>query len=118
MRFNKPVRAAELAAIGRAMGVAREEYDDERAAEEAIAGVTELATAIGLPAGLAELGVAEEELPGLSRQALGVSRLIVNNPREPTEQDLIEILRAAWRGELAPAGAHGRSAIGSAGSPP
>jgi alcohol dehydrogenase class IV len=101
MRFNRPVRLAELAAIGRAMGVSRDVDDDEPAAEEAIAGVAELASAVGLPANLAELGVGEEELPELSRQALGVTRLIVNNPRQLGEEELLQILRAAWRGELA-----------------
>jgi alcohol dehydrogenase len=101
MRFNQPVRAAELAAIGRAMGAAGEDDADEHGAEAAIATVAALAGAIGLPDSLAELGVAEGELEGLARQALGVKRLIVNNPRQLAEQDLLEILRAAWRGELA-----------------
>jgi alcohol dehydrogenase len=100
MRFNRPARLAELAAIGRAMAVSGGAHDDEPAAEEAIAGVAELARKVGLPASLAELGVAEEELPELARLALGVSRLIVNNPRELGEKELLEILRAAWRGEL------------------
>jgi alcohol dehydrogenase class IV len=101
MRFNRSARVAELAAIGRAMGVADDGTSDERAAEEAIGGVAKLAGAVGLPASLAELGVAEEELTGLAREALGVGRLIVNNPRELGEEELLEILRAAWRGELA-----------------
>jgi alcohol dehydrogenase len=100
MRFNRPVRVAELAAVGRAMGVAGEEHGDERAADAAVAGVAELAAAVGLPTSLAELGVAEGELPQLASQALSVSRLIANNPRALGEGELIEILRAAWRGEL------------------
>jgi alcohol dehydrogenase len=100
MRFNKTARIPELAVIARAMGVAREDADE--AADAAIAAVAALAAAVGLPLSLAELGVAEEELEELARQALGVSRLIVNNPRELHEDDLLEILRAAWRGELAP----------------
>jgi alcohol dehydrogenase class IV len=103
MRFNRPARTAELATIGRAMGVSSERDDDERAADAAIAGVAALATALGIPPSLAELSLAEEELPELARGALGVSRLIVNNPRELGEKELLEILRAAWRGELAPA---------------
>jgi alcohol dehydrogenase len=99
MRFNRPARVAELAAIGRAMGVDGGE-DDERAADAAISGVAELATAVGVPPSLAELDIAEKELPELARQALGVSRLIVNNPRELGEEELLEILRSAWRGEL------------------
>jgi alcohol dehydrogenase class IV len=101
MRFNKPARVGELAAIGRAMGVSGDEDDDELAADAAVAGVAELSTAVGVPSSLAQLGVADEELGELARQALGVSRLIVNNPRELRERELLEILRAAWRGELA-----------------
>ncbi len=99
MRFNRPVRVSELASVGRAMGVTRDD-DDEHAADAAIAAVAELASAVGVPGSLAELGVSEDELPALARQALGVSRLLVNNPRECSEADLTEILRAAWRGEL------------------
>jgi alcohol dehydrogenase len=101
MRFNRPVRVSELAAVGRAMGVSGDGDDDERDADLAIAAVAELATAVGVPSSLAELQVSEQELPELARMALGVSRLIVNNPRELGEEDLLEILRAAWRGELA-----------------
>ena len=103
MRFNRPARVAELAAIGRAMAVSTDGDDDERAADAAIVGVASLATAVGIPSSLAELSVSEQDLPELARQALGVSRLVINNPRELGEAELLEILRAAWRGELAPA---------------
>ncbi|MGB0091355.1 MAG: iron-containing alcohol dehydrogenase [Solirubrobacteraceae bacterium] len=99
MRFNQPVCVLELAAIGRAMGVASAEPGDQGAAEKAIGGVLELARAVGVPSSLAELDVAENELPELARQALTVSRLLVNNPRKAGEEELLEILRAAWRGE-------------------
>jgi alcohol dehydrogenase class IV len=118
MEFNQPVRASELAAVGRAMGAAGDEDDDEDSARAAVAAVAALAIAVGVPRSLAELGVSEQELPELARQALGVTRLVVNNPREPVEADLIEILRAAWRGALAPAAARERSASGSPESVP
>jgi alcohol dehydrogenase len=116
MRFNLAERVSELAAVAGAMGLPVEAHDDDRSAQSAIGGVAALAVEAGIPASLAELGVAEDELPGLASQALGVGRLIVNNPREPTAQDLTEILRAAWRGELAPGAARARSAAGSPGS--
>ena len=102
MRFNRPVRVAELAAVARAMGAGAGD-DDEAAADAAIAAVAALAGALGIPASLAELSLAQEDLPELARQALGVSRLIVNNPRAAGEAELLDILDAAWRGELAPA---------------
>jgi alcohol dehydrogenase len=116
MRFNLADRVSELAAIAAAMGVAEEARDDDREARAAITAVAELAVEVGVPGSLAELGVAEDELPELASQALGVARLIVNNPRQPTAQDLTELLRAAWRGELAPGAAPARSAAGSPGS--
>jgi alcohol dehydrogenase len=100
MAFNRPVRTAELAALGRAMGAAGDEAEDEAAAGRAIAAVAELARAVGVPASLAELGVEEGELPELARLALGVTRLIANNPRDLGEAELAGILDAAWRGEL------------------
>jgi alcohol dehydrogenase len=118
MEFNRPVRTTELAAIGRLMGAASEGDDEEDGARAAVAAVAGLAAQVGLPSSLAELGVSERELPELARQALGVTRLVINNPREPGEEELIEILRAAWRGELAPAGARERSASRSPGSAP
>jgi alcohol dehydrogenase class IV len=104
MHFNYEARVGELAAIGRAMGVSGEEHDDEQSARQAIAAVAALAIEVGVPPSLASLHVAEEELPQLARQALGVSRLIANNPRALGERALVEILDAAWRGDLAPWG--------------
>jgi alcohol dehydrogenase len=101
MRFNQTVRAPELAAIARAMRVSAAGGDDQQAAGAAITAVAELAGALGIPASIATLGVDEGELAELARQALGVTRLIANNPRPLTEEDLVGILRAAWRGELA-----------------
>jgi alcohol dehydrogenase len=100
MAFNRPARVAELAVVARAMAVAGDDDDDEAAADAAIAGVASLAEAVGVPASLAELGIEERELPELANQALGVARLIANNPRELGEADLAEILGSAWRGEL------------------
>jgi alcohol dehydrogenase len=101
MRFNLPARSVELAQIGRAIGVAAGEHDDARAAREAVAAVAALAVDVGVPESLAELGVAEQELEELALQALGVGRLIDNNPRQLGQVELLEILAAAWRGELA-----------------
>ena len=85
--------------IGNGFGWAWVVLGDSRGAQRVLTALD--ASAVGLPTSLAELDVAEGELPGLARQALGVGRLIVNNPRELGEEELLEILRAAWRGELA-----------------
>jgi alcohol dehydrogenase len=46
-----------------------------------------------VPATLREIGVRREDLPAVADQALGVERLIRNNPRP---EDALAILEAAW----------------------
>ncbi|WP_440711764.1 iron-containing alcohol dehydrogenase [Herbiconiux sp. YIM B11900] len=73
------VRTAELADVGRALGVAAE-VSAESAAELAIRRVHELMRQIGLPASLTELGVASSELEGIVTAAARISRLVDNAP--------------------------------------
>ena len=66
---------------------------------------TSWACRIGLPASLAEIGVAREDLRGMAEASVGIRRLIDNNPR-PLDADALErILEAAWRGRLSAAAA-------------
>ncbi len=60
---------------------------------------TTLGRRIGLPASLAEIGVAREDLRRMAEASVGIKRLIDNNPR-PLDADALErILDAAWHGE-------------------
>lgn len=93
MRFNLPVREAEMAEIARAMGE-----------DDAVSAVAQLAADVGVPSSLAEIGIIEDELGDLAEQATAVTRLLHNNPREAGVPELREILAAAWRGDLAPPG--------------
>jgi alcohol dehydrogenase len=73
--------------------------------------VHELGLQIGLPASLAEIGVAQSDLRGMAEASVGIKRLIDNNPR-PLDADSLEaILDAAWHGDPArlrtPLAAHG-----------
>ena len=55
--------------------------------------MTELVEALPLERRLCEVGVREEHLPMLARDALLVQRLLVNNPREVTYADALAIYR-------------------------
>jgi len=88
MEFNRPVREAELAELAGAMGV-----------NEPVEHVHELGLRIGLPASLAEIGVAHEDLRGMAEASVGIKRLIDNNPRRLDADALERILDAAWHGE-------------------
>jgi alcohol dehydrogenase len=94
MRFNRVVRADELSAVAEAMGC------QEHTADAAIDAVAALAAEIGLPATLAELDLEYSELPALAGQALGIGRLVANNPRTLDLVGATSILNAAWHGDL------------------
>jgi alcohol dehydrogenase len=88
MEFNRPVREPELAELERVFGA------------EPVAFVHELGRRIGLPASLAEIGVAREDLRGMAEASVGIKRLIDNNPRPLDVDGLERILEAAWEGRL------------------
>ncbi len=50
----------------------------------------------GLPATLSQAEVTEADLPMLAEDAMQQQRLLVNNPREVTQDDALEIYRAAY----------------------
>jgi alcohol dehydrogenase len=88
MEFNRPVSERELAALERVFGA------------EPVTFVHDLGQRIGLPASLAEIGVARADLRGMAEASSGIKRLIDNNPR-PLDADALErILEAAWEGRL------------------
>jgi alcohol dehydrogenase len=91
MEFNRPARVAELASLATEMGSAGDPVDH----------VHELGLQIGLPASLAEIGVAQGDLRPMAEASVGIKRLIDNNPR-PLDADALEaILDAAWHGDPA-----------------
>jgi alcohol dehydrogenase class IV len=51
---------------------------------------------VGAPSGVAELGYGEQDLDALVEGALRQQRLLVIAPREPSAEDLAEIIRASW----------------------
>jgi alcohol dehydrogenase class IV len=92
MEYNRPARAEELDELAAAMG-------GDGLSGDAVGIVHELGRRIGLPASLAEIGIARGDLRGLAEQSVGIKRLIDNNPR-PLDVDALElILAAAWEGD-------------------
>ncbi len=45
---------------------------------------------------LRDIGVREDQLPSFAEKALSIKRILRVNPRMPTRDDLLEILRAAY----------------------
>lgn len=58
--------------------------------------LADLSSAVGLPKRLRDVGIGEEALPQMARDAMKQTRLLVNNPRDVGEADALAIYRAAW----------------------
>ncbi|GAA0567066.1 L-threonine dehydrogenase [Caenispirillum bisanense] len=92
--YNAPVAAARLKDVAKAMGVDVSGLDDAAGAKAAIAAIRSLSSDIGIPAGLAELGMKDEDVPVLAANAMK-DACGLTNPR-PADQSAIEaIFRAA-----------------------
>jgi alcohol dehydrogenase len=87
MEFNRPARPDEIAALSSLLG------------GDAVSRVHALGLQIGLPASLAEIGVAQGDLRGMAEAAVGFKRLVDNNPQPLDVAALEAILDAAWHGE-------------------
>ena len=99
MRFNLPARLAVFAELGRLLGVADPAAPELEQARAGIRRIDALLAALGVPADLTELGVAESDLPRIAQQAMLSTRLLANNPRAVTEADALALLRRAFRGD-------------------
>ncbi|MBH0239589.1 iron-containing alcohol dehydrogenase [Methylobrevis albus] len=100
MRFNRDAATAEMAEIALALGVAGEGRSPAVLADAAIAAVSRLLAAIGIPSSLARLGLAADKLGWVGEQALGIERLMKNNPRPLGPAEMTRLLDAAYRGDL------------------
>lgn len=68
--YNKQVAARRLGDIARAMGENVDGLDDDAAAERCLAAIRKLSGDIGIPGGLAQLGVQTKDFPTLTANAL------------------------------------------------
>jgi alcohol dehydrogenase len=96
MRYNRSVREKEFARIAELLGRNVSGMDPRTASEEAIVAVEELKRAIGIPRTLRELGVREEQLRPFAEKTAGIKRILRVNPRYPSMDDMVEILKSAW----------------------
>ncbi|MEO3959930.1 L-threonine dehydrogenase [Chromobacterium piscinae] len=86
--FNAAVAGERLGDVAIALG------EKARSAEAAIAAIKRLAADVGIPAGLAALGVKEADIPTLADNALK-DACGLTNPRKGSHQDVCSIFRAA-----------------------
>lgn len=97
LRFNAPEAAnlyAEIAAdvfpdLEREPGV-------QSKCVAFIESLASLSSLLGMKTKLRDVGVGEQHLPQMAKDAMKQQRLLVNNPRAMTESDALAIYRAAW----------------------
>jgi len=96
MEFNIPATTKKYAEVAIALGCERQ-ADDKTTACKGVRKIKELIKACGIPATLGEVSVPESAIPQMAADAMKIQRLLKNNPREITEQDAIEIYKAAYQ---------------------
>jgi alcohol dehydrogenase class IV len=96
MEFNKPARTEGFASIARFLGCELENVPVEEAADMGIQAVVSLKESVGIPKGIRDIGGAESQLEGFADKAHQITRLMNINPVQPSKEDLMSILRAAY----------------------
>ena len=85
-----------MANIADAMKENVKSLSPREAAMKAIEAVKQLSIDVGVMHALREFGAKKEEIPKLAQEAIKVTRLLRNNPRDTTVKDLEEILSEVY----------------------
>ncbi|AIZ32775.1 L-threonine dehydrogenase [Pseudomonas sp. K1(2024)] len=94
-RFNAQVSAARLRDVAKAMGVKVCGMTEAQGADAAISAIEQLSVAVGIPAGLQELGAKREDVPVLASNALK-DACGLTNPRSASQAEIEAIFAAAF----------------------
>lgn len=98
MKYNVVANVEKFAEVAEALGENVREMSLRDAADQAIFSLTRLCKDIGIPRSLEEVGVSLEALPALAEEASKVERLLKNNPRTLSLEDIQKIYEEAYRG--------------------
>jgi alcohol dehydrogenase class IV len=102
MSYNRISAMAEMAEVAVELGADPRHSTDELS-HIAIREVARLFAAIGIPADLRALGLPHDRIDWTAESAVGIGRLIKNNPRPIDLDGMRQFLDAAYRGDLAAA---------------
>lgn len=93
-RFNKETSIEKFGDIARALGVDTTGMSADAAADAALDAISKLSTDVGIPSGLAELGVKKEDLEAMAKDALA-DVCAGGNPKAVSLEDAVKIYEAA-----------------------
>ena len=99
MEYNRPATIPAYAAIARAIGLGTTVSTDEQLSFEVIDAIAALLASVGIPRTLEELGLAADRQDWTAQSAIGIARLINNNPRKIDLAAMHRITRAAFSGD-------------------
>ncbi len=95
MEFNIPAAVCRYAQVATALGCEREQGCAETAAN-GVQKIKELIRECGIPERLRDVGIPQDAIPQMADDALKITRLLKNNPRDITREDAIAIYSAAY----------------------
>ena len=99
MEYNRPESVGSYATIARAIGLDAPGKTAEQLSFEVIEAIAGLLASIGIPRTLKDLGLAEDRQDWTAESAIGIARLINNNPRKIDLAAMRRITRAAFSGD-------------------
>ena len=94
-RFNSQVAAGRLKDVAAAMGIDVQGMNDDEGAKACIAAIEALAKEVGIPAGLRDLKVKEEDFAELATNAMK-DACGLTNPIQPSHEQVVGIFAAAY----------------------
>lgn len=103
MSYNRSAAIAEMAEIAIALGSDRRAQSTEELSHAAIQEVSRLFAAIGIPTSLKGLELPKDRIDWTAEHAIGIERLIKNNPRPIDLSGMRRFVTAAFEGNLAAA---------------
>ena len=95
LKFNGVVCPELYRNMGASFGLDMSNTTDEEAVDKVVEAVRELSIKLGIPQTLREIGVPEEMIPTLAKQAIN-DACTPGNPRSVTVEDIIDIYNAAF----------------------
>lgn len=96
LRFNAPAAAPLYAQLASLLLPGKAAAPVPHACESFIGELASLVAALPIPQSLRECGVKEADLPSLADDAIKITRLLVNNPRELSRDDTLSIYQSVW----------------------
>jgi alcohol dehydrogenase class IV len=100
MSYNRRAAMAEMAEIAIALGVDRAAQSTEELSHAAIREVSRLFAAVGIPTSLQGLDMRQDQIDWTAEHAVGIERLIKNNPRPIDLGGMRSFVAAAFEGNL------------------